>query len=248
MKHLKAYYEFLKCDKRLHDNLSNFAAFSLSELPKYDLDAKVIIVGAARVGKSTHFFQIARRIFVNKLKTDVNSVDRYLLSHDFITDSIIYTRDQSLKRFKSVSKSIISFDETYLVADKRETMNTAQINITKFLDVFALQNNVVFALTQQLSDLDSRVVNKATVLYLDYQRSKSLLYAKNHSFPLLPQTFDFDYYIKNPWQLDHKPQALSSLKHRRGFVGTNYWNDMEGVPLYENYHEYKQNQVDKLNF
>lgn len=215
-------------------------------MPPLNIDAKIVIVGTTRIGKSMQQIQFARRITSAKNMINLGAADKILIKSNYSTENIIYSQKQSIDHYKKFTNSVLSFDETYLTMDRREAMAQGNINVTRYLDIFASQLNITFALAQDLTDLDQRVINKATALILDYERGGGLLFAKGRSFPIIKQTFDFDRLQKYPRMLRDKKIGIHNLKKVMGYIGKITWDDEPHNLLYMTHVEYKKMWQQKL--
>ncbi|MEM0143612.1 MAG: hypothetical protein QXL94_06645 [Candidatus Parvarchaeum sp.] len=244
---LKEFNAWIELNKPfLKPDLENWLSFLLAKLPAFDIDCKGILVGTTRIGKSTQFLQYVRRITAAEQNTKMSKADQYLLDSHFVTEKIIYSPSQTLDKYKKYSNDILGFDETYLTFDRRNAMAQSNINLTQYLDVYASKKNRVFALAQDLTDLDQRVLNKASFLVLDYERGSGLLFAKSRNFPIIKQTFNFEKLQKYPRLIQNKEVGIANFRHVMGYIGKIHWNDLSGHALYREYKSYKEFWQEKL--
>ena len=229
------YKNFLKLDYRYKNSLGNLAFYCISEMPKYDLNCNILMVGSARIGKSTHFLHGARRIYSARWKKSLDEVDLELINNGWVFDKIIYSKEQGLEPIMKSKESVIGVDELYFVADRRNSMNTKQVEYTGKINAYASNNNTIFNLIQNLSDVDTRVYSSTNVLYLEYERGRALLYIKSKNFPIIKDTYEFEKFAKNPELLGDMNTALDHLKRIPSYIGEVRYSNMEGNVLYNTY-------------
>ena len=97
-------------------------------MQNYDLNFNGLIIGAARASKSTLMLQMVRRIYAQKLKVPINTVDSELINPKlpnspdaWVFKNIIYNKKQALIPFKTNHGQVIAGDEMYFVADRRNS-------------------------------------------------------------------------------------------------------------------------------
>lgn len=216
-------------------SLLNFVSFNLANVPLHDLDAQVLIIGQARSGKSTLSLKLLERIYSVKYNTPLKSVADYIIKKDFFNRNMIYSKNQSLDIVKRNFKDVIITDEAFLVADKREAMQSANILYTKLINVFANRNNIVLTNMQDFTAIDARISKKANVILLITQRGTAYAYMQKVNLPIVAQPSIFEFFEKNPHFLyDFTDNINWILQHRvRGFIGIIKWKPYaEDNPLW----------------
>lgn len=197
----------------------NWYALNLSQLPRYDLDAPTIILGEARSGKSTLTLWLIKRYFEYKYPQEsVYDIQHRLL--DIVQKHTFFSVDQHTNPFDAY-ETPVWFDESYAVLDRRNSMNQSQIDLTGKLNAYASHKNPVFALIQQLSDLDERVVNKSNVI-LVYERGDAYTFMRHKNFPIL-KTSIFERIKKYPYLIRNKMIGKYSLMRLPNYSGCMNW-------------------------
>lgn len=215
-------------------------------MKNYDLDFNAVIIGSARGSKSTLLLQLARRIYANDFKMPLNRVDLELIQNGWVYDKIIYTKKQGFAPLKSFKNEVIGLDDAILIGDRRSSMDQQQIKFNSWLNYYASNNNRVFSLIQNLSDLDYRLYSKANAIFLVYERGRALVYIKPKNFPIIKDTYDFDRFVKSPYLLNNEDTGLFYLKRLHSYVGAFSFKDLSGNSLYQAYLTHKKTNQEGL--
>lgn len=226
----------------------NYISYSLSELSNYDLDGHILVLGTARVGKSTLTLQIARRYYSNKYQQNLQYVDTSLIQSKWYDSNIIYSREQGFSPLKNNKKEFIQVDDAVLLADKRGSMLPDQSKFLGKMNFYASNNNLIATLIQNLADLDSRLYSKANLVIIVYERGKALVYAKPKNFPIVRDTFDFDFIQKHTYLLNQgERRSLYNLKRIRSYIGEIRFKSLADNPLYKKYLQKKSKEQKDLD-
>lgn len=222
----------------------DFYSYLLSRMPNYDLDSHNLIIGFARVGKSTLALQIIRRMFAYRLNYSLDQVDAYMVTNNYVNDNIIYDNSESVQK-KIATKTAEPFliDEAYMVGDRRMSMDYNQIKLGQTINKFAYKNHTIFTLIQNLSDLDVRFLNKANSVIIEYERGKALLFAKEKHFAIIKDTYGFEFYTKHPHLLNGLDKGLFSLKGLPAYVCSISWEQFKNNSLYDKYLQNKKTSL-----
>ena len=240
-KNLEAEYDLIRKEIDLQDNLLNFYCYCLSILPKYDLDGNNIIFGDARTGKSTLMILIMLKIYQFQLKLKEKEAIDYFLKNNIHKTDILYTeKDEFKTNIKGKYGIPIGIDEAYLFADRRDAMTEKVKQLSHALNTNADQNLIVLILIQELSDLDSRFVNKAISLIGIDERGSSFLFSRVRFLNILKDYYGFEFMQKHPYLLAEKTSGEYNIKKISGYIGEIHWPDLINHPLFIAYKAYKK--------
>ena len=200
-------------------------------MPEYDLDYHGLKIGFARVGKSTLCLQEIRRRRAYMLGTrDLNAADRYLIDHDFAHNNMAYSKKQNIKKmFGSLAYGDdFLFDEGYLTADRRTSLDRATVAISQTVNLYASKNAAVHTCIQNLTDLDRRFFAKANSIDVLVERGKSLCFCGSKNFPLIKDFYGFERFFDTPYMLSSYESGVYNLMRLPSFVGVKHWVELDG--------------------
>ncbi len=192
---------------------------------------------------------LLRRYTAIKQNIGFREAENTLLNNDWLNKGMLYSRFQQVNAFKNIKNAFIGIDEGYLVADKRESMSYINILYTKAINIFASNNNIIFTNIQDLTDLDTRIVRKAHIIFVIKRRGLAYTYVKQNNLPIIHQQSIFDLFERNPSLLTNGNIADAMLKRIKGFVGITKWKDLKRInsPLYVEYAKIKMQKQQALD-
>ena len=212
-------YSFRWIEPKETNKALDWYSANLAYLPRYDLEAPTVILGEARSGKSTLTLWLIKRYFEEKYANENRAAVTRRVT-DVLNKHTFYSNEQRINPFVS-EETPIWFDESYLTFDRRRSMEEGNISLTGNLNVFANLKCPVFALIQNLSDLDERIINKSNVI-LVYERGDAYVFMRHKNFPIL-KTGLFERIKKYPYLIRNKQIGKYSLVHLPNFAGTLNW-------------------------
>lgn len=223
----EGYLKWIK-EQNLHRNTLTFTSWCYSKIPDMDLDGHAVIVGEARSGKDTLMLWYFILIYAIRNNCSIEDAKSAIIALDLLRKLIIYTslNFQNNGVIFNTTKSTVGIDEGALAVNKKRTMYGEQVDYTSYLDVLADNNNVIFTLIQNLTNLDSAIINKAVSVTAIYERGKSLLYTKNKNFPIIKHTYNFDHFQKNQYLLKDKNLGIHRLQRDSLYSGKIKWSNL----------------------
>ncbi len=233
--------DFYAAINRYHltDTNFNHLWFIINQRKYFDLDTNILHIGMARIGKST---AILRGAELNAIYDGQAS-----LPLSFMHTNILWDANQSYEAYKHINHGFIDVDEAYFMADRRESMSFINIKYLQLRNALASKDNITATAMQDLTDLDTRIIKKTDILSLNYARGEGLIFARNHSFPIIRQEIiNTEKFEKKPWLLDDFDGALYELKKLRTYI-----YDVQppmypsNDPLWQEYQKVKESEQTK---
>lgn len=224
------------------DCLRNFIFYSISQMQFYDLDCKILVIGAARSSKSTLMLHGAIRINSANKNLTFEASSNDLLNNDWVNKGIIYTREQGFSVMGEFRGSPIALDDVILIADSRESLNPLQVKFLQNLNFFASKNNIIFSLIQNYSELDKRLIRNANIIFLVFERGEALVFADSKNFPILNDAHYFERIVKNPFLISSgdKETGVYNLMKLPSFIARIRFPPLMQNPLWLRYKEIKE--------
>jgi ribosomal protein L32 len=200
-------------------------------MPEYDLDYNGLVIGFARIGKSTLALQEYRRKYAFDMKVDdLSLADDYLIQHKFASENIAYSKKQDVKamfRKGNIGDGFL-FDEGYLLADRRESLDRAQVRISQLVNFYANRNRCIETCFQNLSDCDRRWFSKANAIQVIVERGHALLFCGSKNFALFKDLYGFERFVDNPNLLGADYESgVYRLRRLSSYVCDLHWSPLD---------------------
>jgi hypothetical protein len=187
-------------------------------MKKYDLDAVIPLVGGKRIGKSTQMLIWTAKIWAYEKLKPYNGIWEFIIKTVIPSDIFYNDKQESILNIKNSWKRIYAYDESYFIADKRETMQRQQIFLTHIINSFANRNHIYFMLIQKLNDLDSRFRDSSTGIIYIIERGLGMLFIPNVDPTITTKTFGFEKFEKEPYLLANSDRAKYNLRKLSSYV------------------------------
>jgi hypothetical protein len=234
-------YDKYLAKTKIKDSTNVYIMHNINNMSSYDLNSNDLYIGDARVGKSTYAIHNDILYFSNKLGLSYVDAYEHMIDENWVFNNVIYTNINALEKLQRVKKEPILFDEMYLLGDRRESMKANNISYTKWVNIFASNNNYIQTLIQNITDLDQRIYSKSNIIRVIYERGNALIYIKPKGFTsLIKDTFDFERFEKYSNLLSTDITALNNLKHIRSFVAEAQFPDLKDNKLFKIYADWKK--------
>jgi hypothetical protein len=245
-------YEFnLDYEKRikelgLKDKPLNWLSYLLSQGYKQDLDFTILIFGYSRIGKSTLALHIVRRILAFKLNKSLKEIDNYLTSERL--KEILFYDKNDLERAKTLKENFRWFDEAIFIGDKRESMDTIQINLLKILNAYAKYHNINIIVIQDPLDLDSRLLKKTNIIIPVITRGEAQAHILPKNFSFLKDIFPLKDLASETYTFLNLTAGKNRLRAIPSFVFNLNFKDIADFEVYKRYDAIKDTTYTNKEF
>jgi len=235
---IREYKETCKLCHARHSNL-NWLAFTIMKMDGYGLDFFGDVVGFAQSGKSTLTFDLIKRGLCFKAKTPYSDAIKKELT-DIVSNFTAYNEKDNLdEKFKTHRNTYFWYDEGYLNADRRQSMQGQQIGLSHQININAKNHNKTFLLIQNSSDMDLRFLNKANVFILIKERGSAYVFVRASNYPIIKDYLGFEKFIKNPELLSNTATADFALEGLPSFCFKISWPNEDGDAVFQQYMKIK---------
>jgi hypothetical protein len=193
-----------------------FLNYAVSQAKNYDLDVSEVLVGRKRSSKSTEglweYYDVCQ------------ARDEPFDYKKFVDKYVVYDYSQTSQ--PEFSRFYLH-DEKHLTGDRRRFMSRANVETSVDINFYADNLNINCNLIQNYSDLDTRVIDTATILKFVIRRGQGILFMSRDSIPIIKQDFGMWIFQQNPEMVKNSSVTQNMMRSKPEYVCDYTWNTME---------------------